>query len=320
MTDSPRYSRRTVLAGAGLAGAATTLGVALAQPAAAAAGGRSTQQALDDLLSPPGTLPPSIASAHTPGVTYYYKSNYDLRPTQYSQGAANVDGAAYTDEADGVLVTTILPPAGAVLAEVEWYLRATAPQTIVLAGTVPGATGAVMMFALPLGVPISTDLYAHKEIIDSSVNGPYPAGCALIAGGTTLMDQSAAIGGVRFGFTGGAQSPVLLPSPSRAYDSRTHDGPLSSGASRVVSLAGQLPAGAVGAIVNLTITHTVTSGFLKLYAAGTAVPATSAINWYASGQTIANQATVGVSSARAIGVTAGGHSTDFIVDVVGYLV
>jgi hypothetical protein len=35
---------------------------------------------------------------------------------------------------------------------------------------------------------------------------------------------------------------------------------------------------------------------------------------------LANQATVGVSAARAVTVTAGGHATDFIVDVIGYLV
>jgi hypothetical protein len=322
MADSSAYTRRSLLAGAGLAGVATTLGVVGAQPAAAAVGrtGGGSQRALDSMLAPPGGLPTSIASAHTPGVTYLYKSHYDLRPTAYIQGAANVDGAAYTQETDGVLVTTMVPPTGAVLAEVEWYLTATAAQTIIVAITLPGATGAVTMFVLPLGIPVATGLYAHREIIDSAVNGPYPAGSTLIAGATSNMDLSAGCGGVRFGFKGGTQSPVLLPAPLRAYDSRSHDGPLSSGSTRVVSLAGQLPTGAVGAIVNLTVTHTVLTGFLKAYAAGSAAPSTSAINWYATGQTVANQATVGVSSARSIAVTAGGHSADFIVDVVGYLV
>ena len=214
------------------------------------------------------STPSKIASANTPGVTYYYKSQYDLRPIQYDEGFQVAAGVGYTNETDGVLVTTVQPPAGATLAEVEWYLKATSPQTIIVSVTVPGATAATTMFALPLGVPIATELYAHKEIIDSSVNGPYPAGSTLIAGATTLADQTAGVGGIRFGFKGGTQAPVLLPAPLRAYDSRTHDGPLSSGSTRVVSLAGQLPAGAVGAIVNLTVTHTVLTGFLKAYAAG----------------------------------------------------
>lgn len=322
MTDSSAYSRRSLLAGAGLAGAATALGVAAAPPAAATSrrAGGDVRGALDAMLSPPGSLPTSIASAPTPGVTYRYRSQYDLTPIDYSTGFHVAAGVGYNHEADGVLVTTIEVPPGAVLAEVEWYLKATAAQTIIVSVTLPGATAASTLFALPLGVPISTELYAHKEIIDSSVNGPYPAGSTLIAGATTLMDETAGIGGVRFGFRGGAQSPILLAAPVRAYDSRNHDGPLASGSTRTVSLAGSVPAGAMGVIVNLTVTHTVSTGFLKAYAAGTSVPATSAINWYASGQTVANQATVGVSAARAIAVTAGGHSTDFIVDVVGYLV
>jgi hypothetical protein len=323
MADSSAYTRRSLLAGAGLAGVATTLGVVGAQPAAAAparTGGGGSQRALDSMLAPPGGLPTSIASAHTPGVTYYYRSQYDMRPIVYLEGYQVAGGVAYTNEIDGALVTTIQPPAGAILAEVEWYLKATSAQTIIVSVTVPGATAASTIFALPLGVPIPTELYAHKEIIDSGVNGPYPAGSTIIAGASSLADETAGVGGVRFGFKGGTQAPVLLPAPLRAYDSRSHDGPLSSGSTRVVSLAGQLPVGAVGAIVNLTVTHTVLTGFLKAYAAGAAAPSTSAINWYASGQTVANQATVGVSSARAIAITAGGHSADFIVDVVGYLV
>jgi hypothetical protein len=320
MVESASYSRRAVIAGAGLAGVATTLGVAGAGPASAATGRGDSEAELKAMLSPPADLPPSIASAHAAGVTYRYKSQYDLRPTNYLVGSASANGVGYTAEGDGVLVTTIEPPAGATLAEVEWYLSATAAQTIIVSVTVPGATAASTIFALPLGVPIATGLYAHKEIIDDAKNGPYPAGSVLVAGATTAMDQSAGIGGVRFGFRGGAQSPVLLPTPVRAYDSRSQGGPLASGATRTVSLAGSVPAGAAGAIVNLTVTKTVSTGFLKVYAAGTTAPSTSAINWYASGQTVANQATVAVSAGRAISVTAGGHSTQFIVDVVGYLV
>jgi hypothetical protein len=137
---------------------------------------------------------------------------------------------------------------------------------------------------------------------------------ATASNGTTLIN------GVRAGFKSAPSAPVLLASPIRAYDSRTSGGPLSGGHSRTVALASQLPVGARGAIVNLTVTHTVSGGYLKLYAAGTPTPATSAINWFASGQTLANQATTAVSLARSISVTAGGGSAQFIVDVLGYLV
>ena len=82
-----------------------------------------------------------------------------------------------------------------------------------------------------------------------------------------------------------------------------------------------IPDGAAGAIINPTVTQTVTSGYLKIYAAGTPAPGTSAVNWYASNQIVSNQSTVAVSLDRSIVVEVdGGHSTQFLVDVVGYLV
>ena len=113
---------------------------------------------------------------------------------------------------------------------------------------------------------------------------------------------------------------VPINPPKRAYDSRSHDGPLAGGNTRNVSLAsGGLPAGASLALINLTVVKTVGAGYLSLYEEGTSAPSplTSNINWYTSGQTIANNATVAVSSSGGITVQAGG-TTDFLIDVFGF--
>ena len=74
----------------------------------------------------------------------------------------------------------------------------------------------------------------------------------------------------------------------------------------------------MGAVVNLTVTDTVSDGFLTLYAAGVPRPGTSSINWFASGQSLANQATTAVGSGNQLSVYAGGN-TQFLVDLLAYL-
>jgi hypothetical protein len=70
---------------------------------------------------------------------------------------------------------------------------------------------------------------------------------------------------------------------------------------------------------------TVGGGFLKAYPGGAAPPATSSINWGASGQSIANGATIGLGSTGAIalfadaGVPPGSPATHVIVDVTAYI-
>jgi hypothetical protein len=116
-------------------------------------------------------------------------------------------------------------------------------------------------------------------------------------------------------------SPLVpVNPPKRAYDSRSHDGPLTAGSTRNVSLtSGGIPAGASLALINLTVVQTVGGGFLTLYEQGRPAPSplTSNINWYASGQAVANNATVALSSSAQIAVYAGA-TTQFIIDVFGY--
>jgi hypothetical protein len=127
----------------------------------------------------------------------------------------------------------------------------------------------------------------------------------------------------------------LLPTPLRAYDSRLLAGPkIQPGETRTINLNNgftlnaptvqtpAVPAGATAAIITLTIAETnAPGGFLTIYSAASAQPATSSINWKAADQDIAVGTQVAVDPSGNIKVTDGVNTaaTHFIIDVVGYL-
>ncbi|MFM2072702.1 MAG: hypothetical protein RLZZ623_2966 [Actinomycetota bacterium] len=123
-------------------------------------------------------------------------------------------------------------------------------------------------------------------------------------------------------------------SPTRVYDSRAAlptPGVLAGGASRVVSIkdarpdatgavstADIVPAGAAAIAYNLTISDTAGAGYLSVTEGDAAGFTASSINWSGSGQLLANGLVVKLDGNRQVKVFAGGGSTNFIIDVLGY--
>jgi len=133
----------------------------------------------------------------------------------------------------------------------------------------------------------------------------------------------------------GSTSALHFVTPTRVYDSRQPRparGPLVGGQSRTILVAdgraiaggavtvpSLVPAGATGIAYNLTVVNTVNQGFLAVNPGTNTSVTASAINWFASGMTVANASVVGIDAGRRMTVIAGGFgSTDFLVDVVGY--
>jgi hypothetical protein len=113
----------------------------------------------------------------------------------------------------------------------------------------------------------------------------------------------------------------MLDSPQRAYDSRLSGGRFSADETRTIpvrSVVSGVPGEAVGFAGNLTIVNTSGLGFLVAYPAGTSRPATSNINWFQSGQIVANSATIRFGTSGQISIYVSG-ATDVIVDVAGYI-
>ncbi len=79
-----------------------------------------------------------------------------------------------------------------------------------------------------------------------------------------------------------------------------------------------VPAGAVVAVLNVTVTQGSQAGVLTVYPGGSASPPTSNLNW-AKGQTVPNLVTVPLSPGGTVGITDhSAGSVDVVVDVEGY--
>lgn len=123
---------------------------------------------------------------------------------------------------------------------------------------------------------------------------------------------------------------TLFTDPQRAFDSRsgtapanTNKGRFAKGETRLIDLTlfTDLPVGARGALINLTVNEPTLSGFLTVFngsTADTARPNASSINWGVGTQVIANGLTIGVSATGTVKVYAF-DATDVIIDVMGYL-
>jgi hypothetical protein len=114
--------------------------------------------------------------------------------------------------------------------------------------------------------------------------------------------------------------------PCRVLDTRNAVGPyggpaLQAGESRPFTLAGRcgIPPFATAVAVNVTVTQPTAAGHLRLYPAGTS-PLVSSLN-YRAGQTRANNAMVGLSSAGRFVIRNGQSvgSAHVVLDVTGYL-
>ena len=114
------------------------------------------------------------------------------------------------------------------------------------------------------------------------------------------------------GSTAGAYVPLT---PAR-IDTGTTLGPGGSTNVQVAGVGG-VPAGASGAILNVTVTDTTAASFATVYPQGTTRPTASNLNWPAGG-TVANRVLVPLSSTGQITVFNHAGSADVIVDVSGY--
>jgi hypothetical protein len=123
---------------------------------------------------------------------------------------------------------------------------------------------------------------------------------------------------------------VVLTTPVRLYDSRIDAVPLggaklSSGNSVNVTAAGFGASGfLVAAYINVTVTQTEASGFLRVNGSDLSgerpVPNTSNVNWFANNQTLANLALTTVGGENGIEVFCGGGGrTHVVVDIMGYI-
>ena len=240
-------------------------------------------------------------------------------------GASEVPGPG-DPAGEGAAAVTIDPVSGEICVD----LRATGIQTAVAAHIHRGGPTVAGPIVVPLTPPTPTsaacvtatgvlaaEIAANPAGFYVNVHtATYPAGA---------IRGQLAPAGTKSGTT------QVLDVPLRAYDSRTTpEGVLPPLTTRVVSLANGLdsasvsqvavPPGAIGAILRITVADAVAAGFLKVYSTALeTAPATSNVNWYQTGAIVGADATVAVDAQSKIKVTSGGQSSNFVIDVVGYI-
>lgn len=114
---------------------------------------------------------------------------------------------------------------------------------------------------------------------------------------------------------GGGTGSLLVTADQRLYDSRSGDGKLQPGQSRVVTAP---DAQAKAVAVNVTATGTEGSGVFSV--AGGVTAATSAVNWSGPNQTIANAVVTDVVGGRFTVTNNGSTAAHVVVDVSGVFV
>jgi hypothetical protein len=308
-------NRRAVLTGIGVAGGVGLLGEAIATPASAA--GRPGSSSVHATPASPPTGFKTISSPPQPNVSYQFRSFWDFTPADtFAAGRAWGGSGFYTPGSLDPLLATFDAPPGAVLHDIEWYVEntATAGWGVGLWGAGSGFAATIMSGSIAAG----SGIVATKFSIPSSGNGPYPAGTRILAYITTSTDGSIQVNGVRLGFTHGALNPVMLASPVRVYNAST---PLHGGTSRTISLSGHIPVGAQAVTLAVTVIATHGSGYLHVAPAGSTSVA-NAVTWARTGDRSTSTVVVDVPASRAVSVSSGGGSgtTNFIVDLIGWVV
>ncbi len=268
---------------------------AVATVAAAQEGGR-----VNATVAPIGTTTPRVVPLVAAAMT----------------GAKEVPGPGAADPASGQALVTV----DATTNEVCVNLATTGIAAYTGAHIHSGALGVsgpvVVDFAPPAG---TTNTYS-KCVIDTDADAIVADPAAFYVNVHTADFPN---GAVRDQLNYRTTETQYLAVPQRAYDSRQGtDGKITGSTTRVIDLAAAgVPVGARAVVINLTATRSEGLGYLVAYSnAITTVPATSTINFFPTAD-VANETTVAVDGSGKIKITVGPvGSTDFIVDVMGYVI
>jgi hypothetical protein len=333
MTGNDRaISRRRALSSIGLGAAATAAGLAAGgHPARAATPADdpnegaprtpfTSRTAADELV---------LASVATvPGLTYYGVNYADFFPYANTTTKVVSPGTG-TYGTGGSLIASSDLPHGSFIYDMTVWGGAGGHVSLRRANAGTYSWDTLADVVLPAGSGIVTGTERAKAgtpplptliRVDRS-QASYHLQAFSASAATAILD-------VRVGYIGSAS---FIPiTPTRVYDSREPGGggKLGVNAVRNVSVANAIasfggasdvvPAGATAIAYNLTVANTTGSGFLAVYDYGGTFSA-STVNWFASGQLLANAGVVKLGGDRMVSVLCGGGGeTDFLIDVTGY--
>jgi hypothetical protein len=333
--DHKGFDRRRMITGMGMAIGAAGAGALAVPGLASAAAPPPPPDPNSNTANPGGVGAQPLAFAATPGLMYAGISGYNLMAYQLAgEYMFDLGGVGVGPRPNGTsVVCDIELPHGARIREIQV--------------TGSGSTNATLQ-RQPYGAYSWSTIGSCTTASGSGLQTGKTSGLSHVVDRTTgtylifaFLNNTQAISSVAVGYDMAPTGFVPI-SPVRAYDSRWTAsgstagltlGVISGGSSRTVSVAdgrdlntgaitspNAVPAGASAIAYNLTLSNTTGIGFLAVTPGNASTYAASSINWSEAGQLLANGLIVGVDGTRAIKVFAGGSSTNFIVDVVGYFI
>jgi hypothetical protein len=336
MNHIAEQSRRgflAALAGTGI-GVAAVSGLAHADgstaagdpDAAGSSQGFSTEAAFDTEAYPtptPGTSYKFLVGAEfQPQISTY---TYDKGQGQLSTTAFGIFYRPLSDLPTGAVITEITTQIVKVATgqDTSFFLYRFSSGAIELVANASSTGFATSTTEQPITIPVST---TPQWIIDNSFTNTH----WLVA----TLNANARLNSVRIGYIDPTPPAFHAIPPKRVYDSRfiAPLGLLATGASRVISVANGypngsgtidvadvVPVGAKAVAYNITVVDTVNSGFLSVNPGDATAAGGSSINWFGSGQILANGLVVTLDNNRQMKVfCGGGGATDLLVDILGY--
>ena len=338
---SKEISRRTVLGATAIATAAaatvgtSSLGVAVAAPADPSDPRARTESA--------GLLQRvEVVSVPAVGEEVRFYAAASLNPNginagttlQFAgtQGVRPVNGTAATTNYASVSLDV---PLRSMLTSIEYVIEGTpqAGRMSLIKWTPDSATAFVYLFNQVIPAAVN-GITVYAGALSEVVDGLHTYEAFYTDNGTALT--TSVCNGIRVRYLPPSNGLVAI-TPVRAYDSRLNmvpdaNGVLSGGNNRTVSVANArdvttgavigaaVPATAIAIAYTLTVTDTTGQGFLSVNPGGVTAISASTINWFGAGQILANTGAVKLGPNRTLTVVAGGNSTHFLIDVVGYYI
>ena len=248
-----------------------------------------------------------------------------------SRGVRPVNSVASTNYAS----VSLDVPLGSMLTSIEYVIEGTpqAGRVSLIKWTVDSVTGFSYLYNQTIP-PAVNGISVYSQALAEVVDGLHTYEAFYTDNGVALA--SSVCNGIRLRYLPPSSGFVPV-TPARAYDSRLNmipdaNGTLAGGANRTVSVANArdistgavtvalVPANAVAVAYTLTVTDTGGQGFLAVNPGGVVAVSASSINWFGSGEILANTGVVKLGPGRSLTVVAGGGSTNFIIDIVGYYV
>ena len=324
-----RPSRRALL-GAGAAGlgvAAAAAMPALPAMAASSPGSVTPESAGAALGLPPSAVPVALPATYMGAVAFPEVGVLDS--LSLATRAFNA-GGVYRLSGSGFLNLVLPLQAGDELVRVDVYFKRQ---------TSGSATAALDSAQVDTGVNAFITLISTGSGTGIVSGGYQPGSPRVVAPGEQIyletqsaIDGNCVLLGAIFQYRPARPQLNLLAAPVRVYDTRPGNlpntgpkTPLVGGTPRTNIAANNngsgVASGSRAILANVTVVNTVGSGFLLLYKNGISVPLASTINWFGTGQVLANGTTVALDSqARFSAFVGSGAQTDFFVDVLGYYV